>query len=160
VYKSPRVPTSHLPSPSTSSLPEALPARPATAKMIRPGQTPLQITILLLVLYILHLHWTQPDSIYHASLQPITVIPASVPVPVSPAAHTPAIPIAAPVPKKNVITLSTDKANWSKSKGGVANGIFQRPHSPQRKGMRIAIATMNTDETSYDHISLRNKFGE
>ncbi|KAI5801812.1 galactosyl transferase [Pyronema domesticum] len=25
--------------------------------------------------------------------------------------------------------------------------------------MRIAIATMNTDETSYDHISLRNKFG-
>jgi len=128
--------------------------------MIRPtrGSAPLQLTILLLVLYIIHLHWTSPE----APLSPLSSPPSSSrllsPQPLSPQ------PLSSPSVTSNNgpknIVLSTDKANWSKSRNGPENvGIFVRPVYPQPKGMRIAIATMNTDETTYDHISLSNKFG-
>lgn len=110
--------------------------------MIKASRNPgtLQITILLLVLYIVHLHWSPPST------DPQLRLPSS-------SAHR----HGDPSPARTKFSPS--------SRGTDTAAVFQRPNafsSPPAgtaAGMRIAIATMNTEESTYDVISISNKFG-
>jgi len=85
--------------------------------------------ILALLGYILYLHWTIASSSC-SSVKP----PAD-------------------------IKINTEKQGWANA-GGPGETIYQRPLLPVPKGkMRVAVATMTTGQTTYDHISLSNKIG-
>ena len=50
-----------------------------------------------------------------------------------------------------------DRTNWSGSAGAPGASMYQ---PPPPGGTRIAVATMSTKETNYDHISLSGKMGK
>jgi hypothetical protein len=103
------------------------------------------IVILVLVSYILYLHTSGPSG------SPPTGGPADSSFATSSSCSR----------NHGQIALSTDKTGWANIGGASGASIFQRPLRPAVKGdMRIAIASMNTDETTYDHISLGGKFGQ
>lgn len=94
-------------------------------RMVGRRASPLIVTIVLLLLYIVHLK-RRPEAVEY---------------------NTQLIPVEA------------DRKNWSLSSGKLGAGMYQPPRRPQKMGERIAVATMSTHETTFDHISLSNKLG-
>lgn len=102
------------------------------SNMVRPrtrGRTPLAI-ILVLLGYIFYLHWTKSSAASTSSSGSLANI-----------------------------RISTEKTGWANA-GMPGISVYQRPLLPVPNGeMRVAVATMTTDQTTYDHISLSNKIG-
>jgi len=102
------------------------------SNMVRPrtrGRTPLAI-ILVLLGYIFYLHWTKSSAASTSSSGSLANI-----------------------------RITTEKTGWANA-GMPGISVYQRPLHPVPNGkMRVAVATMTTDQTTYDHISLSNKIG-
>ncbi|KAA8908638.1 galactosyl transferase GMA12/MNN10 family-domain-containing protein [Sphaerosporella brunnea] len=127
-----------------------LPTSSSPTRFMRPrsrGSAHLVI-ILVLVIYIVYLHTNGSpyDSLSRSQLVPFSRRSTS-------AANRHVL-------QSQQMVLTTDKSGWASTHGKAGASIYQRPLTPVPKGdMRIAIASMNTMESTYDHISLSGKFG-
>jgi len=93
------------------------------------ASAPLYVVIVSLLVYIAHLHWTA--SVESSSSE---------------------------IPRESTVTtLNTDKKGWSLEKPGKPPLTLLQIAPQSRSDLRIVLATMSTEETSYDHMSISNK---